>query len=278
MRLGSPLPTTWDSPDGWVGTLREKGFRAAYWPLPDGAPADEVRAYAGAAESAGIVIAEIGAWGVNPISAGDAARAAAIEHCQTQLALADAVGARCCVTLSGSRAPEWNSPHPENLTEETFALIVDSVREIIDGVQPQRTHYTLEPMPYTLPDSPDSYLELIRAIDRDRFAVHLDPTNLINSPAKFYDHPAFLRECVDKLGPYVKSVHVKDLELEHELTVHLAERIPGQGGLDFGAMLTELDRLPEDTPILVEHLTTAEEYEQAVAGVRRAADALGLTV
>jgi len=278
MRLGSPLPRTWDSPEGWIDTLRRGGFRAAYWPLPDGADAATVRAYADVADAAGIVIAEIGAWQCNPISPDEAARAAALERCKTQLALADEVGARCCVTLSGSRAEQWNSPHPENLSADTFALIVDSVREIVDAVAPRRSYYTLEPMPYILPDSPESYLELLRAIDRERFAVHLDPTNLINTPAKYYDNAGFLRDCVAKLGPYVKSVHVKDIVLEPELTVHLSERIPGQGGLDFEVLLTELDKLDPDTPILVEHLTTEDEYAQAVAGVRRVADGLGLTV
>ena len=57
MRLGSPLTTTWDSPAGWISTLRRHGFRAAYWPLGDDADAATVRAYAGAAQAADIVIA-----------------------------------------------------------------------------------------------------------------------------------------------------------------------------------------------------------------------------
>ena len=94
------------------------------------------------------------------------------------------------------------------------------------------------------------------AIDRPQFAVHLDPTNLINSPAKFYDNAGLLRECFAKLGPHIRCCHAKDITLANELTVHLAEAIPGQGALDYRVLLTELDRLDPDTPILVEHLTT----------------------
>jgi sugar phosphate isomerase/epimerase len=275
VRLGSPLPQTWDSAAGWVDAVRRHGFRAAYWPLGDDADADTVRAYADAAAAADTVIAEIGAWS-NPLSPDASTRAAALELCKRRLELADRVGARCCVNLAGSRADTWDGPHPENLSRDTFAAIVDTVREIIDAVEPQRTFYTLEPMPWTLPDSPDSYLELMGAIDRRQFAVHLDPTNLINSPAKFYDNAGLLRECFAKLGPHIKCCHAKDITLTGELTVHLAEAIPGQGALDYRVLLTELDRLDPDTPILVEHLSTEQEYAAATAHIRRVADSLGL--
>ena len=275
MRLGSPLPQTWDTAAGWVDAVQRHGFRAAYWPLGDDADADTVRAYAEAAAAADIVIAEIGAWS-NPLSPDASERAAALELCKRRLELADRVGARCCVNIAGSRGDVWMGPHPENLSRETFARIVDTVREIIDAVEPRRTFYTLEPMPWTLPDSVDSYLELMGAIDRRQFAVHLDPTNLINSPAKFYDNAGLLRECFAKLGPHIRCCHAKDITLADELTVHLAEAIPGQGALDYRVLLTELDRLDPDTPILVEHLTHDWEYAEAAAHIRSVADSLGL--
>jgi sugar phosphate isomerase/epimerase len=270
VRLGSPLSQTWDSPDGWIEALKAHGFRAAYW------PEDADDAYAEAARAAGIVIAEVGAWHANPISPDDAERARSIAYCQERLALAERVGARCCVNVAGSRAGVWDAPHPANLSADTFALIVDSVREIVDAVQPRRTVYALEPMPFTLPDSPDSYLALLRAIDRPGFGVHLDPVNLINSPAKFYDNGAFLRECFATLGPHVRSVHAKDIVLEPALTVRLSEVRPGLGALDYRTFLTEMERLDPDTPILVEHLSSGEEYAAAVAHVRGVADTLGL--
>jgi sugar phosphate isomerase/epimerase len=278
VRLASPLPATWDSPDGWVDALRRHGFRAAYWPLADDAGEAEVDAYAEAARAAGIVIAEIGAWHTNPISPDAATRARGLERCRAQLALADRVGARCCVNVAGSRGDAWDAPHPDNLGADTFALIVDTVREILDAVQPARTYYTLEPMPFTLPDSPDSYLALLRAVDRPRFAVHLDPVNFVNSPAKLYDNAALLRECFAKLGPHIRSVHAKDIVLTPQLTVHLDEVRPGLGVLDLEVLLRAVDRLDPDTPLLVEHLGSDADYAAAVAHIRSVAGALGLAV
>ncbi len=67
-----------------------------------------------------------------------------------------------------SRNPaKWDGPHPDNFSRDTFDLIVQSTREIIDAVKPQRTFYALETMPWIFPSSPDEYLELIKAIDPD---------------------------------------------------------------------------------------------------------------
>jgi sugar phosphate isomerase/epimerase len=199
-----------------------------------------------------------------------ATRRSAIEHCQKQLALADRVGARCCVNISGSRGAQWDGHDPDNLTPDTFALIVESVRVIIDAVKPRRTCYTLETMPWMYPDSAASYERLVRAIDRPAFAVHLDPVNLICSPQRFYANAALIRECFALLGPRIKSCHAKDITLSGKLTVHLDEVRPGLGALDYGVLLEEMSRLDPDTPLMLEHLD-AQEYPPAAEYIRSVA-------
>ncbi len=126
-----------------------------------------------------------------------------------------------------------------------------------------------------LPDSPDSYLELIKAIDRDRFAVHLDPVNMISSPQRYFNNSAFLRECFTKLGPYIKSVHAKDITIMPELTVHLEERRPGTGSLDYAVFLQEMSRL-KDVPMMMEHLEKQEDYLLAAQYIRKIGSETGI--
>lgn len=267
MRLGGPLLGDCSDPARWIAALQQNGYSAAFCPVDNAASEDTVRAYAAAARQADIVIAEVGAWS-NPLSPHDATRRAALEFCQKQLALADRIGARCCVNIAGSRGEKWDGPAANDLTEETFDLIVESVRNIIDAVKPTRTYYSLETMPWMYPDSPESYLRLIRAIDRPRFAVHLDPTNLICSPQRFFANAALLRECFAQLGPYIKSCHAKDIALSNRFMVHLDEVRPGLGHLDYRVFLQELNRLDPDTPLMMEHLATPEEYAQAASYIR----------
>jgi sugar phosphate isomerase/epimerase len=275
MRLGGPVFVKQLDPERWIAALKGAGYRAAYCPVGTEVSSEMVRAYAEAAARADIVIAEVGAWS-NPLSADEGERQKALEHCKRQLALADEIGARCCVNIAGARGALWDGPHPLNLTRETFEMVVALVREIIDAIQPRRAFYTLETMPWMYPDSPDSYLELFNAIDREQFGVHLDPVNLVCSPQRYFNNGAFLHECFTKLGPYIKSVHAKDIQLSDRLTTHLAEVRPGQGYLDYRTLLSEMAKLPADTPIMLEHLEKEEEYCLAAEYVRSIANDLSI--
>ena len=276
MRLGGHIHEEYSDPAGWAAAVRKLGYSAAYCPVGDDASDDDIRAYKEAAAGADIVISEVGAWGNNPVSADDGTRRRSIENSQAKLRLADAIGACCCVNVSGSRGGNWAGPHEEDLTDATFALIVDGVREIIDGVQPKNTYFTLEAMQWSYPDSPESYARLIDAIGRERFAVHLDPTNLVCSPQRYYHNTELIRECFRLLGPRIKSCHAKDVLMDDKALVHLSEVLPGTGRLDYQAYLEGLAALDEDTPLMLEHLSTAEEYERASEHIRGVAREMGL--
>jgi sugar phosphate isomerase/epimerase len=275
LRLGGPVFEEVQDPQSWIAALKKLGYSAAYCPVGTNATDDVVHAYEDAAAKAGIIIAEVGAWS-NPISPDEPTRQAALEKCRTSLALADRIGARCCVNITGSRGKLWDGPDPANFTKETFDMIVETTRSIIDAVKPTRTFFTLETMPWAYPDSPDSYLQLLKAIDRKQFAVHLDPVNLVCSPQRYYGNGQLIRECFEKLGPYIKSCHAKDILLQEKLTTHLDEVRAGTGGLDYAVFLKELSRLP-GTPLMLEHLAKPEDYDQAAAYIRSVAKQAGLS-
>ena len=206
MRLGGPVFGTYSDPGGWIACIRKHGYRAVWPPKAEQTP-EALASYAEAARKHDIVIAEVGAWS-NPLSADADERKQAVKKCEDCLALADAIGARCCVNIAGSRGKKWDGPDPRNLDDDTFDLIVQGVRGIIDAVKPKRTFYTLETMPWIFPDSADSYLRLIKAIDRKQFAAHYDPVNVVNSPARYFRTGAMIREAFAKLGPYIKALPV----------------------------------------------------------------------
>ena len=277
MRLGAHVFGDTTTPEGWVAAVKRHGYSAAYCPVKE-LDDDRIRAYARAAEQADIVIAEVGAFGQNPISTDEDERRQGLAVSQERLALADRIGARCCVNVAGSVGPRWAGPGDSNLTPETFDRIVQSVREIVDAVKPTRTFYTIEPMPWLYPDSADSYLALIRAVDRKAFGVHFDPVNIVTSPPIYYHTGAFLRDCFAKLGPYIRSTHAKDIILEDQLTVHMSETAPGQGNLDYGVLLQEMAKLDPDSPLMVEHLKGEAAYTAATDHIRGVADAVGVPI
>jgi len=270
MRLGGPSFGETGTPEGWIAGLRKIGFTAAYCPFGNDADDAKVRVYADAAARAGIVIAETGAWS-NPLSPDEAERHKAFATCVNGLTLAERLGARCCVNISGSRGTKWDGPHPDNLTPDTFRMIVEVVRKIIDAVKPIRTFYTLETMPWMYPDSPEHYLALIKAVDRKAFAVHFDPVNLINNPGRYFNNGVLIREFVRMLGPHIRSCHAKDILIQEKPLLHLDEVRPGTGNLDYHALLTAVGNLDPDMPVMLEHLSGEEDYRLAAAHIRTVA-------
>jgi sugar phosphate isomerase/epimerase len=275
MRLGGPIFLKSEDPRELAREHRRLGYSAAYCPALK--PGDTARAReiekAFAAEN--VVIAEVGAW-VNMLDPDPEKRSANLRYVAERLTIADEVGARCCVDIAGSYHPKvWYAPHADNLSQGFFDATVENCRRLIDEAKPKRTKMTLEMMGWSLPDGPDSYLKLIKAIDRKAFGVHLDVCNGINCPVRFYHSGEFIAECFRKLGPYIASCHAKDLEWVVELNVHFLEVIPGRGQVDYRAYLSELSKL-QDVPLMLEHLKTPQEYEEGKRYIEKVAQELGL--
>jgi sugar phosphate isomerase/epimerase len=269
VRLGGPLFTKFENPDDWINSLQALGYRASYCPVNISASEDEIKEYKKAAKKADIIISEVGVWN-NPISPNESERESAIDKCIKSLQLADEIGANCCVNVSGSRNEKyWAGPHMNNLSDETFDLVVETTRKIIDTVKPVSTWFTLEAMPWAFPYSPDSYLRLIKAIDRKGFAVHLDPVNMVVSPEIYFNNGKMIKECFTKLGSFIKSCHAKDIILREDInTPNLDEVRAGLGKLNYDVFLNELSKL-QDVPLMLEHLSTQEEYQSAADYIRK---------
>lgn len=278
MRIGGALFDECSTPRKWAAAVTREGYSAAFCPVGDDADDGTIGEWKRAAAKAGIVIAEVGAWGNNPLSPHRKVRRAGIEGCCRRLELAERLEAVCCVNVSGSRGERWAGPAEGNLSDETFALIVDSVREIIDTVKPKVTYYALETVPWLLPHSAQSYADLVAAIDRERFGVHFDPVNLINCPERYYNSGAVIEEFVALLGPRIRSCHAKDIILRDELTLHMGECAPGSGNLDWRTFVREVGRLGDGVPLMIEHLSSPEEYRLAAAHIRNVAQVEGVPV
>ena len=59
--------------------------------------------------------------------------------------------------------------------------------------------------------------------------------------------------------------------------VHFLEVIPGRGSVDYRAYLIELAKLPVDAPLMLEHLKTAEEYDEGRNYIQKVGREAGAT-
>ena len=127
MRIGANIDLNPGDPAQWIEMLQSIQARAAVAPINCAADGEERRAYRKAAAENDIVIAEVGVWN-NPLDPDDTARRSAVAYAKGQLALAEELGARCCVNVAGARGPVWDGAYAENRSKDAYALIVDTVR------------------------------------------------------------------------------------------------------------------------------------------------------
>ena len=134
------------------------------------------------------------------------------------------------------------------------------VQEIIDRADVKRSYFTLEPMPWMIPTGPKEYIRLMEAVGRDRFAVHMDIINMINSADRYFHPEEFIDECAELLGKHIRSCHIKDVHLSERYTLRLEECGPGDGEFPLKYYAKKMHEIDPEMPIILEHLNTDEEY------------------
>lgn len=264
MKLGVSTSFAHEGASDWINKHDKLGLKSVVFPLNCEASPEEVNSYKQAAADKNIRIAEVGIWR-NTLSANSIERSAMTEYAIKQLALADSINACCCVNVVGtSSGPRWDGGYAGNFSPETRREIISMIRTIIDEVKPKNTKFTVEPMPWMVPSSPNDYLRLIDEVERDEFGVHLDLINMVTSPERYFFLNDFMDECIEKLGSKICSAHLKDILLLQDYTFQLKECGCGKGILDIPRYVSKLDSISPDIPLIIEHLNTDEEYINSV--------------
>jgi len=280
MRLGGPVFVEGKDPESYVAAHAAKGYRAAYCPWWINADTDPEMcgAFKTALAKHDVLLAEVGIW-KNVLSADPDEAKAAFEYSVRRLQTAEELEARCAVNIVGSWCDtHWDGPHEGHYSQDFFDAAVEVARRVIDAVKPKKTKMTFEVMPCQFMDSAGEYMRFLRAVDRDAAGIHLDPANSITNPRLLYDNRDFFRNEFEIFGEAVVSVHLKDVRLDpSQFTVNIQEVPIGKGNIDYANLLRLVDRLPPDTPAMLEHLETEELYDEAAASLRALAAKAGVT-
>jgi len=161
VRLGGPVFSQTNDPVELAKAHRKLGYRSAYCPPLSLEDKQRITSVEKAFKAEDVVISEVGVWN-NMMDVDEGKRKQNLENVCRGLALADEVGAFCCVDIAGSFNPErWDAPHPDNISQKAFDMTLENVRYILNSVKPKRAKFVLEMMPWVIPDSPDSFLELL---------------------------------------------------------------------------------------------------------------------
>lgn len=259
MRLGICTSLGINDPTKWAEKMTEIGCKSVIFPLNCEAKEAEIDGFVKAAKEKDLLIAEVGIWR-NAIAFDEAERKKNLQYSIDQLLLAEKVGARCCVNVAGSCGPRWDGGYKDNFSKDMWNRTVKMIQTIIDEVNPKNTYFTLEPMPWMVPTGPKEYLQLMEDVARDRFAVHMDIINMINTPERYFFHDEFLEETFDLLGNQIKSCHLKDIRLLDGFTFQLQECGCGEGVFNLEHYAELATKADPDMPMIIEHLESNQAY------------------
>lgn len=259
MRIGISTALGTDNAKDWALKLAESGCKSAVFPLNCEAEDSLIDEYVDEAKKNDLMIAEVGIWR-NAIAPDEEERKKNLEYSIKQLALADRIGARCCVNVAGSCGQRWDGGYKGNFSKEMWQKTVTMVRTVIDEVKPKNTFFTLEPMPWMVPTGPEEYLKLIEDVARDEFAVHMDIINMINGYERFFWHEEFMEKTFDLLGKKIRSCHIKDVRLLGGFTFQLEECACTEGVFKLEKYAELINLADQAMPVLIEHIDDDEKY------------------
>lgn len=268
MYLGISSSLEHNSPKEWAAKHKALGLETVVFPVNCDEEEKTIMAYKNAADEIGLTIAEVGIWR-NTLAADPNERKRWIDYAIRQLRMADAIGAACCVNVVGTPyGPRWDGGYRNNFSSELWKMAVGMIRQIIDSARPVRTKFCIESMPWMIPSSPDEYLHLIEDVDCAEFGTHLDVVNMITTPKRYFYNDEFLKECFQKLHGTIVSCHLKDILLKQDYTFQLQECACGKGTLNIELYTQLATKENPHMPMIIEHLTTDEEYMTSVQYVR----------
>ena len=266
---------------GKLRNVTDNGFKTALLTVQDPGRGsdDDVARLKGLYEDAGLVMPMTrGAYGGGLCSDDDSTRAAAVEFLSGTIRISARLGCPTTYFRPGSLNPNgaW-LPHRENRTDETLDRLVDSAKQVCAVADSEGMLVVVEAGVVSPLYSPRRVREFFDAVGSPALKFNMDPVNLVASLDVAYDTTGLINECIDLMADEIVGCDAKDIKIVDALLPHFEEEVIGAPDalLDNVTLLTRLDEVAPDIPVLVEHYPD-HLIPAAAAGIRRAADVAGI--
>lgn len=153
---------------------------------------------------------------------------------------------------------------PHETSDPEYLSVVTVTRDLCDHAQKNGQNLHLE----TGQETAEGLLQFISDVDRDNLFVNFDPANMI-----LYGTGEPI-EALEKIGPFVKSVHCKDATWSENPGIDWGEEKPlGEGQVDMHRYLSALKSIGYRGPLTIEREIPQEPIRQK-SEIKHAADLL----
>jgi sugar phosphate isomerase/epimerase len=282
-RLDEPLPAF--LPGDWrmitaedAGRVRGHGFvgSSLFINKPLEAQATDVKRVGQAFKDGGLEIAQLNGWYESLCNYDDALRAQGVAGMITLTRIGAALQAPSVYVRPGGHNPagHWYA-HPENHTQRTFDLVVDSLKQACAVAQQEGMFIAVEGHVLSCLDTPQRIRELVDAVSSPALKFNYDPVNFTGSVKQVHDTRIILAQLKELMGPFTVAAHAKDLAIGEELVLHIKEVVPGAGWMNYEMFMKDFQALVPDGFFIIEHLPD-EETLQAQKNVVEMAKRFGV--
>jgi sugar phosphate isomerase/epimerase len=189
---------------------------------------------------------------------------------------AEEMGCKLILTHAGSMYPNRNTPHPQNWSREAWNRSVNALKRICKDTAGSKIEIPIEAVNSESINNPWAHVRLRQDVGDPRIMTGLDVTNMVH-PGVAFRMTELIDLCFDLLADQISYVHSKDL-VWNGMLPGLNWAMNGTGCMDYETFLVRLSRLKEPKNMLVEFLTTEEEYHQAQKNIRSVADRVGVKI
>ena len=209
-------------------------------------------------DTAGLEAAQANGWYEALVNPDDNLRAAGVKGIQALTRIGRQLNASTVYVRPGSLSPtgHWY-PHADNHIQATFDRLVDSLKQAAAVAKSEGMTLAIEGHVLSPLDSARKMRDLLDAVASPALKFNVDMVNFIGSVMDVHHTARVINEVFDLLGKDTVAAHVKDVDLEDELVLHIKEVVMGTGTMDQGLILRRMAASCPDIYCLVEHLPDA---------------------
>jgi sugar phosphate isomerase/epimerase len=253
--------------------MAERGFaftqlaiaKALSEPGPLEGPLDRrlVEGIAKAFGAARIRIAVLGAY-FNPVHPDPRERRRGVESFKALLEATGTLGCPIVATETGSLNADL-SFHPDNRGEAAFAVLVDTLRELVGEAEKRGATACIEGVANHVIHSPARMRRILDELGSPNLGVILDPVNFLDGD-NYRGSLELVEEALELFGDRILVVHAKDFVIEGGRPIRVP---PGKGLLDFPKVFALIRERGIEPDIIIEDLRP-EAMEEALRFLREA--------
>lgn len=242
LRPGDDLPRIADR-------VAAMGYDSVQAHFPAGCDAAFARRVNRACDSGGLDLAAVSGY-ANPLRPDEAPMGATTAQLAALIELLPALNARRIVSWSGTYGEGIGGGHPDNQGEAAWDALQRHVDELFPLLNANEGVLVLEPYFTHVLSTAERAAAFCRAYNSPYLRLVLDAPNLL-PPERWGRQAELIADMVVALAPHVGLIHLKDMRLKGGA---LDMPGPGQGVLDYRALLGTIARAEVGAPMVVEHV------------------------